>query len=185
MSYLLTEIALEMLGYKFYDIYGFQDEINNFQNHANADRTSEQNNSSETNLSSLLGMNTATSAGAADWERRRNQEMFEEVNGNLPDALTKLMDTEYNKVRQQVLRNKPTATETHSDPKAAQAMAQNFVEAEHRKLRLEIQNLRNFRKVVEQNLLQRNPTTFERYCQIFKPARKQLKRLNNNKPLNN
>ncbi|KAM7351673.1 uncharacterized protein ACRADG_004442 [Cochliomyia hominivorax] len=172
MSYLLTEIALEMLGYKFYDIYGIQDEINNFQKHSSGDRPNESTNTTEPNLAHVLGFNV-------DGDKNRkisqnNKELFDEVNKNLPDTLTKLMDCEYNKVRQQILHNKPTV----ADNQNPQTVIQGFIDTEHEKLRLEHQILRNFRKIVEQNLLQMNPATFEKYCQTFKPAvRKQLKRL--------
>ncbi|XP_037821199.1 uncharacterized protein LOC119610151 [Lucilia sericata] len=175
MSYLLTEIALEMLGYKFYDIYGMQDEINNFQKQTNTERTSDSN-GTETNLAQLLGVNMEGDRNRKS-NAANNKELFEEVNANLPDSLNKLMDCEYNKVRQQVLHNKPVVMDNQN----AQAIIQNFIETEHEKLRFEHQSLRNFRKIVEQNLLQVNPATFEKYCQTFKPARKQLKRLDGNK----
>ncbi|XP_065356719.1 uncharacterized protein LOC135951075 [Calliphora vicina] len=173
MSYLLTEIALEMLGYKFYDIYGTLDEINNFQKPIHTDRSTEAYNAR--NLAQILGVNTE-----GDRNRKPNQsnkEIFEEVNANLPENLTKLMDTEYNKIRQQVLHNKPVVLDNQN----AQSIIQNYIDSEHEKLRMEHQSLRNFRKIVEQNLLQVNPATFEKYCQIFKPARKQLKRLDGHK----
>lgn len=174
MSYLLTEIALEMLGYKFYDIYGMQDEINNFQKHSSSDRGNNDASSHES-LTHLLGINGNNHNNTTD--RKLNQTNKEEVNANLPETLTKLMDIEYNKIRQQVIRNKPAFLETHS----GQNSIQSYIDNEHEKLRLEYQNLRNFRKIVEKNLLQINPATFEKYCQTFKPARKQVKRLDTNK----
>lgn len=175
MSYLLTEIALEMLGYKFYDIYGVQDEINNFQKHSSSDRANEAS-TSEANLAQIIGFNTES-----DRNRKINQnnkEIFDDVSSNLPETLTKLMDNEYNKVRQQVLHNKPTILDNQNP----QTVIQSFIDNEHEKLRMEHQILRNFRKIVEQNLLQLNPTSFEKYCQSFKPAvRKQLKRLDGHK----
>ena len=176
MSYLLTEIALEMLGYKFYDIYGIQDEINNFQKHSSSERANNDANPHES-LAHLLGINGNNHNNTTDRKLNQvNKEVSEEVNANLPETLTKLMDTEYNKIRQQVIRSKPALLETHN-----QNSIQSIIDKEHEKLRLEYQNLRNFRKIVEKNLLQINPATFEKYCQTFKPARKQVKRLDTNK----
>ncbi|XP_075151336.1 uncharacterized protein LOC142225463 [Haematobia irritans] len=159
MSYLLTEIALEMLGYKYYDIYGVPDDINNFQNLAASDRTTDGSN--EPHLDTILGVDT------------RNAKRSTSTNHlliNLPEEVTKLMDLEYNKVRQQFLRNKLSLTEEYLDPKAMQAKIQYHQESEYDKLTAEKNNLQNFRRVVEDNLRYIKPASFEKHLNGFKNA---------------
>lgn len=179
MSYLLTEIALEMLGYKFYDIYGVQDEINNFQNMANAERSCNPHHANEPNLAALLGLLPgASSVDLKESRRSANKSVPADKEADIPNALARVMDIECGKVRQQVLRNKPTplAAEGQLDGQTAKTMANNFVEVEREKLRVEQQTLKTFRRHIEQVLIQMNPNNFEKYCESFKTERKALKR---------
>ncbi|XP_013101775.1 uncharacterized protein LOC106083376 [Stomoxys calcitrans] len=158
MSYLLTEIALEMLGYKFYDIYGVPDDINNFQNVAASDRSANDATSIEPHLSTLLGLDPKSS------KRNHTNPMLI----NLPDGVTKLMDAEYNKVRQQLVRKKLSLTGEYPDPKTIQTTIQILIESEHEKLLAEQQLLQRFRRIVEENLMNMNTVSFEKYLEGFK-----------------
>ncbi|XP_073823111.1 uncharacterized protein [Musca autumnalis] len=171
MSYLLTEIALEMLGYKFYDIYGVQEDINNFQNLAATDRSSECSTSNEPHLSTVLGLDN-TSKRTHNINPSANTTTNDGIKVKLPDLVVKLTDVEYNKVKEQVIRNKPLQHgENQSEiagAKSSQQAIPHLVELEHQKLLKEQQNLKQFRKYVEQNLMHFNPTCFERYVEMFK-----------------
>lgn len=170
MSYLLTEIALEMLGYKFYDIYGVQDEINNFQNLAASDRSANANElSEEPTLATLLGL-SSSATDSRNYKRSQTNEFGKRIRINLPESITKLMDTEYSKVRQQLMRNKQSlpVADNQLEPRVVQVMMKNLVESEHEKLLVEQQNLQSFRKLVEESLMHVNPASFEKYIEVFR-----------------
>uniref|UniRef100_A0ABK9NGN1 Uncharacterized protein n=1 Tax=Glossina morsitans morsitans TaxID=37546 RepID=A0ABK9NGN1_GLOMM len=164
MAYLLTEIALEMLGCKFYDIHGAHQEMNDFQQ--NTQRS--ENLNPDENLENIINYRRTTSpAHMQQSPEQSNEKLQQEL---LP--LFKLMAKEYDIVKQQILHNKETNLEKQVDnnitsTRAAQSLVQNFVESEIVKLRCETQTLHNFRRLVEQNILKVNPISFEKYVRLF------------------
>ncbi|XP_061396339.1 uncharacterized protein LOC133331969 [Musca vetustissima] len=182
MSYLLTEIALEMLGYKFYDIYGVPEDINNFQNLAATDRGTDGNPANaEPHLATILGLDNQMSGDRNTTKRNHSnlaQTSQPQPPGNstsspqdvikvkIPELLAKLTDIEINKVKEQVLRNKPSLPA--DSPNEAKSSIPHLIELQHQKLSVEQQNLQNFRKYVELSLMQFNPVCFEKYLEMFK-----------------
>ncbi|XP_019890321.2 uncharacterized protein LOC101898417 [Musca domestica] len=169
MSYLVTEIALEMLGYTFYDIYGVPEDINNFRSLAATDRSNDGA-LKEPHLATILGLDANTSKRNNNNPPTAAVNTIEATKIKLPELLAKLTDVEIGKVKEQVLRNKPSLSgENPGETKSNQQQAiSNLLDLEHQKLISEQQSLRNFRRFIEKNLMQFNPTCFERYLEAFK-----------------
>ncbi|KAI9576494.1 hypothetical protein GQX74_009551 [Glossina fuscipes] len=162
MAYLLTEIALEMLGCKFYDIHGAHQEMNDFQQNT---QRPENLNPAE-NLENIVNYRRTTSPANLQQISEKSNDKLQQI------PLFKLMAKEYGIVKQQILHNKETNLEKQVDnnitsTRTAQSLVQNFVESEIVKLRCETQTLHNFRRLVEQNILKVNPISFEKYLRLF------------------
>ncbi|XP_067625714.1 uncharacterized protein [Eurosta solidaginis] len=185
MSYLLTEIALEMLGYKFYDVDG------------NIGPTSFQENSiskpchivPDESLQSILGFGVDTEMGM------KKTHLYREINesgkssqprpnipvqvlsqaSTYPAGLEKLLNLEYGRLLCQtervVHREKESVISSNSDSlrdgNLTQDVLKAFILKEKEKLVNEAQTLQAFRKLVENTAFKMNKDIYKQYKAVF------------------
>ncbi|XP_017480676.1 PREDICTED: uncharacterized protein LOC108369957 [Rhagoletis zephyria] len=173
MSYLLTEIALEMLGYKFYDIDGnlgptsFQ-QISMGQQFQSTDLNAES-------LQSLLGLDEDNGNENAPVDCIRESTVHRAQNG-----LKKLLDLEYGRLRSQLEQAIHCDTAAFIDYNDAnpneesmnQGYLRRFVLNEREKLEREAQSLQSFRNLVEKNVFTMNQEVFMQYKKVFVSSNK-------------
>ncbi|XP_039952888.1 uncharacterized protein LOC126766679 [Bactrocera neohumeralis] len=185
MSYLLTEIALEMLGYKFYDIDGSFGPTNFQQNTAG-----QQSQTKEIYTESLQNVmvldtenenNTTTSNERKCDENTKSDDSSDIAERNYGQirtfsaGLKKLLDLEYDRLRSQVEQTMQCEAVRIVDANLNGLQEKNgsddglkiFIRKEKEKLKTEAHTLKSFRNLVEKSTFKMNPDVFRQYERVF------------------
>ncbi|XP_054744800.1 uncharacterized protein LOC129249159 [Anastrepha obliqua] len=191
MSYLLTEIALEMLGYKFYDIDG-KFGPTSFQQ-IGIVQQSQSNEFSGELLQTIIGFETENLNGNISTESNREStvegvqycndlDIPEKKSGHtrtFSAGLKKLLDLEYERLRSQVEQTVHRDTESFIDKNggipmegAMQDILKTFMLREKDKLEKEAQTLQCFRKLVEKSTFKMDQDVYNQYKKVFVASNK-------------
>lgn len=176
MSYLLTEIALEMLGYKFYDTNGTF-HLTNFQNNTAHAET----NSDEPSLSEFIeqpessnGEPQTRNGDDSHWDLQRDKEPqlpgagFQKPRRTPAKALAKIMDYESDKIASQIVtRLEKGATRTGATDN--EEILKEMVDAERKLITEDAAEMRRFREYLQGRLLRLDKQAYEKYLRTFGP----------------
>lgn len=185
MSYLLTEIALEMLGYKFYDTDGNFGPTN-FQQIATGQQCQTKEIFAES-LQTIMVLDTenennnnTANDGNHEYTKNINSYNITETNCGQVRAfsagLKKLLDLEYVRLRNQVEQTMQRETVRISDANSDRSQEENgntkdnlkiFILKEKEKLITEARTLKSFRNLVETSTYKINPDVFSQYKRVF------------------
>ncbi|XP_011194051.1 uncharacterized protein LOC105219538 [Zeugodacus cucurbitae] len=185
MSYLLTEIALEMLGYKFYDIDGNFGPTN-FQ-HVTAGQQCQANEICAESLQTVMVLDTenenvtnvSNDGNHTENSKKSNSTDIVDKSGQertFSAGLKKLLDLEYERLRSQVEQSIKQEAVRITDANGDRTLEKNantkdtlktFVLKEKEKLKTESRNLKLFRNLVETSTYKMNPDVFSQYKRVF------------------
>ncbi|CAD6997630.1 unnamed protein product [Ceratitis capitata] len=186
MSYLLTEIALEMLGYKFYDIDGNHGPTN-FQQ-VSAGEESRRNEISGETLQTIIGLgpdaeNVHINGSIKSVEEHANIENDKSVTGETEQkhsysaGLKRLLDLEYKRLHNQfehaVNDEADQLIDTSDEENSKDDILKMFLLKEKEKIEREAQTLQSFRKLVEKSTYMMNKEVFNQYKRIFGSSKKE------------
>ncbi|XP_017097104.3 uncharacterized protein [Drosophila bipectinata] len=171
MSYLLTEIALEMLGYKFYDTNGTF-HLTNFQNNTAHAET----NSDEPSLSEFIDQPESSNGEAQmrngapkNWELPREQDIqlpnFQKPRRTPAKALAKIMDYESDKIASQIAARLEKAFQRSGA--TDEAVLREIIEEEKALITDDAAGMRRFREYLEERLQRMDKQPYEKYQRTF------------------
>nr|XP_014096548.1 uncharacterized protein LOC106622024 [Bactrocera oleae] len=185
MSYLLTEIALEMLGYKFYDIDGNFGPTNFQQITAGQQCQTEEIYAESLQAVMVLDTenenNTNTPNDAKYDEYTKTDNFSEIVEKNCEQVRTfsaglkKLLNLEYDRLRSQVKQTMKHEVVHIVDANGDRLQEENssedglkiFIRKEKETLKSEARTLKSFRNLVEKSTVKMNPDVFRQYDRVF------------------
>lgn len=185
MSYLLTEIALEMLGYKFYDIDGSFGPTN-FQQITPGQQSQRKEIYAES-LQNVMMLdtenenNTTTPNDRKCDEKTKSDDSSDVAERNCGQirtfsaGLKKLLDLEYDRLRSQVeqtmqceaFRIVDANLDGSKEKDGSEDGLKIFIRKEKEKLKTEARTLKSFCSLVEKNTLKMNPDVFRQYEKVF------------------
>ncbi|XP_017079533.1 uncharacterized protein LOC108113464 [Drosophila eugracilis] len=172
MSYLLTEIALEMLGYKFYDTNGIF-HLTNFQNNS----THSESHPEEPSLTEFieqpespdketpcqdLGVETDLVAGLSIAPDLRNPRRTP------AKALAKIMDYEKEKIINQISTRLEQLVARRAAVYSEQLLAE-IMDEEEKLIREDASEMRKFREFLQTRLQRLDKGPYEKYVRTFGP----------------
>ncbi|EDV31545.1 uncharacterized protein Dana_GF15408 [Drosophila ananassae] len=176
MSYLLTEIALEMLGYKFYDTNGTF-HLTNFQNNTAHAET----NSDEPSLSEFIeqpessnGEPQTRNGAASHWDVEREKELqlpasgFQKPRRTPAKALAKIMDYESDKIASQIAARLEKAA-VRAGSTDNEEILKKIIEEEKKLISEDATEMRRFREYLQGRLLRLDKQAYEKYLRTFGP----------------
>ncbi|KAH8375086.1 hypothetical protein KR093_003701 [Drosophila rubida] len=192
MSYLLTEIALEMLGYKFYDTNGvfhltnFQQTMANVQNDVHPDEPSlmdfihqPSNSSSEQQgcaakcpqlaepASDPLTMKPLISSGNSE---AANLTPITSTNSRTSaKALSKILDYESVTIRSQISQRLDAVLRERATTSNKERYQKQCLSAEKNKIIEDANEMKKFRLILEERLRRIDPRPYATYQRAFGP----------------
>lgn len=182
MSYLLTEIALEMLGYKFYDTNGVF-HLTNFQNNS----TQLESHPDEPSLTEFIEQTECPDedldSAASSKEENLTTEPSRATTSNLPNptvsdaahptqrrapakALAKIMDYESDKIASQITARLEKAI-ARLGAADNEAMLEECINEEKRLICEDADEMQKFREFLQGRLQQIDKRPFEKYVRTF------------------
>ncbi|KAH8282450.1 hypothetical protein KR054_007776 [Drosophila jambulina] len=183
MSYLLTEIALEMLGYKFYDTNGVF-HLTNFQNnsaqleaHPNEPSLSEFIEQTESPDKDPVGSATSSKEEALPTEQSRSNASNPPTVSDVTHpgqrrapakALAKIMDYESDKIAGQIsARLEKAIARLGATATDNEATLEECINEEKRLICEDADEMLKFREFLQERLQQIDKRPFEKYVRTF------------------
>ncbi|XP_022233384.1 uncharacterized protein LOC111081589 [Drosophila obscura] len=175
MSYLLTEIALEMLGYKFYDTNGTF-HLTNFQTNTALAET----NPNEPSLEELIysdephRVNGSSAAGKNKEPVASTSKGLSTESASLPlntrrtpaRALAKIMDYESDKICNQI-RSRLARSIIKGNASNSETLLEECFKAETKLIQEDSIEMQNFRAFLEDRLQRVDKRPYEKYTKTF------------------
>nr|NP_001285654.1 uncharacterized protein Dmel_CG34179, isoform C [Drosophila melanogaster]AHN54169.1 uncharacterized protein Dmel_CG34179, isoform C [Drosophila melanogaster] len=173
MSYLLTEIALEMLGYKFYDTNGTF-HLTNFQNNSTLSETHPD----EPSLQEFIEYTNEELKQDAQQQEPHTLAVQEESYLDAPTipesryarrtpakALAKIMDYESEKIVNQISTRLEGSVSRRAAADSDEQLAE-IINEERKLIEADAEVIHNFRELVESRLQRLDKRPYEKYAQL-------------------